>query len=115
MTLFKDPCSLSDAHILQLFNLQREKVETIDIVHRADGLYATIQLTKEPQTCPICEFKTSTVKDYTTKKIVHSLTTNTPCFILYRARRYKCPTCSKTFYEPNAFSYRNMKIFIDRI
>lgn len=110
MTLFKDPCSLSDAHILQLFNLQREKVETIEIVHRADGLYATIQLTKEPQTCPICEFKTSTVKDYTTKKIVHSLTTNTPCFILYRARRYKCPACSKTFYEPNPFSYRNMKI-----
>lgn len=51
-----------------------------------------------------------TVKDYTTKKIIHSLTTHTPCFIHYRARRYKCPVCNKTFYEHNPFAYKNMKI-----
>lgn len=110
MNIFNNPCSLSDTHLLQLFNLQREKVEDIDIAHKPDGMYATIKLIKEEQVCPICEFKTSTVKDYTTKKIVHSLTTNTPCFINYKARRYKCPSCSKTFYEHNPFSYKNMKI-----
>ncbi|MEG0794747.1 MAG: ISL3 family transposase [Erysipelotrichaceae bacterium] len=110
MSIFKDPCSLSDAHILQLFNLQRENVESINISHKPDGLYANIKLVKKPHVCPICEFETSTVKDYTTKKIIHSLTTNTPCFINYKARRYKCPICSKTFYEHNPFSYKNMKI-----
>lgn len=110
MNIFKDPCSLSDTHLLQLFNLQREKVEDIDIAHKADGMCATIKLLQEEQTCPVCEFKTTTVKDYTTKKIIHSLTTNTPCFINYKARRYKCPACSKTFYEHNPFSYKNMKI-----
>lgn len=110
MNLFKDPSSLSDAYLLQLFNLQRENVESIDIAHKPDGLYATIKLIQEPQICPVCEFQTTTVKDYTTKKIVHSLITHTPCFINYKARRYKCPACSKTFYEHNPFSYKNMKI-----
>lgn len=110
MNMFKDPCTLSDAYLLQLFNLQRENVETIDIAHKPDGLYATIQLIKETQECPVCGFMTSTIKDYTTKKIVHSLITHTPCFINYKARRYKCPACSKTFYEHNPFSYKNMKI-----
>lgn len=110
MNMYKDPRTLSDAYLLQLFNLQRESVESIDIAHKPDGLYATIKLIKEPQTCPVCEFKTTTVKDYTTKKIVHSLITHTPCFINYKARRYKCPACSKSFYEHNPFSYKNMKI-----
>lgn len=110
MSIFEDPCSLSDAYLLQLFNLQREQVETINLAHKPDGMYATIKLINEEQTCPICEYKTTTVKDYTMKKIIHSLTTNTPCFINYKARRYKCPSCSKTFYEHNPFAYRNMKI-----
>lgn len=110
MNMFKDSSSLSDSYLLQLFNLQRENVESIDLVHKSDGLYATIKLVKEPQVCPVCQFKTTTVKDYTTKKIIHSLTTHTPCFIHYRARRYKCPVCNKTFYEHNPFAYKNMKI-----
>ena len=75
MNMFKDSSSLSDSYLLQLFNLQRENVESIDLVHKSDGLYATIKLVKEPQVCPVCQFKTTTVKDYTTKKIIHSLTT----------------------------------------
>lgn len=110
MNMFKNPCTLSDDYLLQLFNLQQESVESIDIAHKPDGLYATIKLIKEPQTCPVCEFETTTVKDYTTKKIVHSLITHTPCYINYKARRYKCPACSKSFYEHNPFSYKNMKI-----
>lgn len=62
MNMFKDPCTLSDAYLLQLFNLQRENVETIDIAHKPDGLYATIQLIKETQECPVCGFTTSTDK-----------------------------------------------------
>lgn len=105
-----NPDSLSEAHILQLFNLQQEQVESISITHKRDGLYASIKLERKEHPCPACDFKTTTVKGYSTKKILHSLTTHTPCFILYNARRMKCDACGKTFYEHNPFAYKNMKI-----
>ena len=106
MSVFTRPDSLSDTHLLQLFNLHQEQVENIAITHKSDGLYASIKLTRKEQTCPACEFKTSTIKGYTSKKILHSLITHTPCFILYNARRMKCDACGKTFYEQNPFAYK---------
>ncbi|MEG0528634.1 MAG: ISL3 family transposase, partial [Longicatena sp.] len=85
-------------------------VESISITHKSDGLYACIKLQRKEHICPACDFKTSTVKGYSKKKILHSLTTHTPCFILYNARRMKCDACGKTFYEDNPFAYKNMKI-----
>lgn len=84
MSLFKDTCSLSDAHLLQLFNLQREQVDTIDIAHKPDGMYATIKLMRKEQTCPSCEYKTSTIKDYTTKKSFISLRPTFPVLFIIK-------------------------------
>ena len=110
MSLFTQPVSLSDTYLLQLFNLQASHVDDISIVHKTDGLYASITLTKVPHSCPACGFETKTIKGYTKKKILHSLTTHTPCFINYKARRFVCDACHKTFYENNPFAYKNMKI-----
>lgn len=110
MSLFNDPTTLSDTYLLQLFNLQRENVDSITIAHKSDAIYATIKLNVAEHACPVCNDKTITIKDYTTKKIVHSLVTNTACYILYKARRYQCSSCGKTFYERNPFVHKNMKI-----
>ena len=48
---------------------------------------------------------TSRVKDYTDKKITHSVLSITNCYIIYHARRYECPHCKKTFYENNPFTF----------
>lgn len=110
MNVFTKPSTLSESHILQLFNLQSEQVESISITHKSDGLYASIKLERKECSCPACDYKTTTIKGYSSKKILHSLTTHTPCFILYNARRMKCDACGKTFYENNPFAYKNMKI-----
>ncbi len=98
--------------LLQMFNLKSEKIEEIDVSHKPDALYISIKLTRETQICPICGSETNKVKAYTNKKILHSLLTNYPCFILYKARRYVCGVCKKTFYEHNPFAHQNMKISV---
>ncbi len=110
MSILTNPASFSEVYLLQLFNLQNDQVESIDLSNEADGLHARIRLVRKPHHCPICDFETSTIKGYTSKKILHSLTTHAPCFIDYEARRYVCPVCKKTFYESNPFSFKNMKI-----
>ncbi|MDM8196930.1 ISL3 family transposase, partial [Massilimicrobiota timonensis] len=47
---------------------------------------------------------TDRVKDYSVKHINHSILTNKKCIINYRARRYRCPKCHKTFMESNPFT-----------
>lgn len=112
MAPFLDPSVLNDTYILQLFNLQRESIESIAIAHKNNAMYVTIKLLRRQHPCPTCSCPTSVVKDYTQKKILHSLVSQTPCYILYQARRYVCKACGKTFYEHNPFSHRNRKISV---
>ena len=64
-------------------------------------------LKKRNEPCPACNSNTSTVHGYYVKKITHSISNSSPCFIIYKARRYKCKFCSKVFYENNPFSTGN--------
>lgn len=68
-------------------------------------MYVNITLNKDWVQCPVCGHTTSRVKDYTDKKITHSVMTTTNCYIIYHARRYQCPHCKKTFYENNPFTF----------
>ena len=98
--------------LLQMFNLKSEKILKIDVLHNPEAVYIAIKLIREAQICPVCGNQTNKIKAYTNKKILHSLLTNYPCFILYKARRYVCDVCKKTFYEHNPFSHQNMKISV---
>jgi len=69
-------------------------------------MYVNITLNKTWVQCPVCGHMTSRVKDYTDKKITHSVLSTTNCYIIYHARRYQCPHCKKTFYENNPFTFR---------
>lgn len=88
---------ISDNDLLKFFNLERENVKDFSITHRKDGMYVNITLNKDWVQCPVCGHMTSRVKDYTDKKITHSVMTTANCYIIYHARRYQCPHCKKTF------------------
>ena len=67
---------LSEQYLLQLFNLEPNNVDEISLVNTKDGLIAYIKLVRKLHECPVCGFRTDTIKGYTKKNILHSLVTN---------------------------------------
>ena len=66
-------------------------------------LIISITLKLFPSHCPICNQICSHVKEYKLKHIKHSVLNHRKCIIEYRARRFVCDHCNKTFYEENPF------------
>lgn len=60
--------------------------------------------------CEICGSLNVISHGYSLKKITHSISTNQPCILKYKARRYLCKDCGKTFFEKNPFCQENDKI-----
>lgn len=78
-------------------------ITTLDITKDNNILFCHIVLKKQSMNCPVCGSIQCIVHDYQPKKIVHSVSTSSPCFLLYKARRYRCKLCHKIFYEDNPF------------
>ncbi|WP_370633541.1 transposase family protein, partial [Longicatena sp. 210702-DFI.1.199] len=62
-----------------------------------------ITLVSKKFSCPSCGSSSTHVKDYKTKSITHSALNSRSCLIRYRARRFACAICGKTFFESNPF------------
>lgn len=94
--------------IIKLLNLEQfnVKFETVDIAKINNTLYCYITLEKYEYSCPLCGGTHLLVHSYRLKKIKHSISTNNPCFFIYKARRYKCKYCNKIFYEVNPFAQK---------
>lgn len=101
--------SLQLKDFLTAFGLDNTDVKNIDISHDDNQLIIYLELNMKEQCCPVCHSSTTKVKAYQVKKINHSVLNPTPCIINYRARRYICPLCAKTFYEMNPFISGNSK------
>lgn len=99
-------------YVLQLLNLQSQDVKSLRVVHTDGEVHILILLSPRTQECPICGTKTRKIKEYTEKRIVHSIFPHTKCYIIYRARRYVCPACGKTFYEHNPFTFERSRISV---
>lgn len=112
MSIYTPSRSFSRADISAMFNINEDIIDSIDVLHKSDGVYVNIKLRRDIHSCPVCECETSYIKDYRERKILHSILTNTPCFIIYKARRYRCLNCRKSFYEHNPFSHMNMKVSV---
>lgn len=102
--------AISQDDFLVFFNIDSKDVETFDVSHQKDGVYIGVTLKKKSHQCPVCLNMTDKVKDYTIKHINHSILTNKKCIINYRARRYRCPKCHKTFMEHNPFTVPGSRI-----
>ncbi len=81
-----------------------ERIESIDLTKIDNIIYCNLTLKKQIELCPSCGSNESTVHGYYKKKIAQSISTSSPCYIIYNARRYKCKFCSKVYYEENPFS-----------
>ena len=104
--------SFDPKKILELFQIDEDIIEKLDIYHASDGVHIAVTLKKAVHNCPICGCETARTKAYVDKKIKHAVLTNNECFINYRARRFICPACGKTFLEKNPFVLENMKISV---
>ena len=84
-------------------NALKHKIESLDIITESNQLIAIIRTNKEPVNCPICAAHKIKFNSYRTKKIIHSVSTQKPCIIHFKQRRYQCLVCGKTFSEFNPF------------
>ena len=104
--------SMQVRDFLAAFDLDRANIHDLEIHHENDGLIIDIELNVSEHTCPVCGTSTSKIKGYQLKKIRHSVLNPVPCTIHYRARRYVCPICGKTFYEKNPFIATGLKVSV---
>lgn len=74
--------------LLSLIHL-RDNIESIDITYDSDTLIAIIKLFKRTTTCAVCKTNASKFNCYKIKKIIHSISTQKPCIIHFKQRRYQ--------------------------
>ena len=96
--------------IIELFNLESENVEDISYLNDGTNTIVVISLRPGYPPCPDCGNQNVLIKGYELKKINYDILTDRKCILHYRARRYRCPICQRTFYEPNPFVFHSMKI-----
>lgn len=105
MSLDKDKNAL-----LALFNLESENVLDVNYFNDATGAVVSVLLRPDYPPCPDCGNTSVIIKGYELKRITHGLLSDRNCTIHYKARRYKCPVCKRTYYEHNPFCFNSMKI-----
>lgn len=84
-------------------NALKHKIESLEIITESNQLIAIIKMNKASVSCPICNSDKIKFNSYRLKKIIHSISTQKPCIIHFKQRRYQCLTCGKTFSELNPF------------
>lgn len=100
-----------DQHaILELFNLDSSKIEDIQFHNDFGSAIVDVLLRPDYPACPDCGNTKVVIKGYQLKKIKHSLLSDRSCILHYRARRYRCPVCQRTYYEDNPFCFKSQKI-----
>ncbi|MFA6661050.1 MAG: ISL3 family transposase [Bacilli bacterium] len=75
-----------------------------------DVLYVCLSLIDSRPACPLCQCTNVHRHGHVTKKMTHSVINHSKCIILYKAKRYKCITCGRTFLEHNPLSSVNDSI-----
>lgn len=97
---------------IKLLNLEDINIDlTKSHVDKVNGnLECTIVLNNTIKCCKECGSIKIIIKDYYIKKITHSISTNQPCILKYKARRFRCKDCNKTFLEDNPFCQKDEKL-----
>jgi len=102
--------NVEEDDVLALFNLESENIESFSIFNHPNCTVADIFLHPDYPPCPDCGNTHTTIKGYQLKVIRHGILSDRNFLIHYHARRYKCSICKRTWYEPNPFCYKAMKI-----
>ena len=97
---------------IKLLNLEDINIDLDkSYVDKVNGkLECTIVLNNTTTSCKECGSLSIIIKEYKIKKITHSISTNQPCILKYKARRFRCKDCNKTFLEDNPFCQKDEKL-----
>ena len=97
---------------IKLLNLEDVNIDlNKSHVDKVNGkLVCTIVLNNSTTSCKECGSLSIVTKEYKIKKITHSISTNQACILNYKARRFKCKDCGKTFLEYNPFCQEDEKL-----
>ena len=98
--------------LINLFHLNTDDIANITCSEVNHLMVLHITLVDKHPVCPHCGTGAPKIKEYVIKEITHSALTAQKCIIKYRARRYKCSLCGKTYYEFNPFVFKSQKISI---
>lgn len=101
--------------MLRMFNLEEKNIKEFKVYHQDGILNIDITLNPKKECCNLCGHDAYTIKGYVNKKLLHSTFTNQKCVINYKARRYKCRLCNKTFYEHNPFAFDGMRLTMNTV
>lgn len=102
--------SASKTDLLAFFNLENDEIEDILITNEGNLSIVHVLLCADYPPCPVCGNTDVVIKGYEQKKISYSILTDRNCILHYKARRYRCPLCGRTYYEHNPFCFKSMKI-----
>ena len=93
---------------IKLLNLEGKNINpSKSHVDKVNGdLICTIVLNNATKCCEYCGSTSICSHGFVPKKIIHSISTNQPCILNYKARRFRCKDCGKTFLEHNPFSQK---------
>lgn len=86
--------------IKNLLNLKEVVVKSIKNLDNTVEIY--IELPVKEHVCPCCGAKTVKIHDYRTQVIKDIPIQFKPTNLVFRKRRYECPSCHKNFYEDNS-------------
>jgi len=73
-------------------------------------VYRELRLKNRGTRCLGCGKYHTSVKEYRTRKIRHSLYSNRKCIVIYHQQRFVCPECGKTRMETNPFVFDSNRI-----
>lgn len=104
------PLSNEQIETLALFNVDPDTVEDFSFTNVDGQSFGYILLCDQRPPCPDCHNEDVKIKGYELKRINYGVLADRKLILIYRARRYICPVCRRTFYEPNPFCYKSMKI-----
>lgn len=95
---------------IDFFGLDSADINHIEFNDINGDAFIDILLVPKYEHCPQCGYNYPKIKNYVLKSINHSVFNDRKCIIKYKARRYVCPICNRTYYEHNPFVFKNMKI-----
>lgn len=120
-----DLSNFNNFTMLKMFNLNERNIQDFkvyDVLIDDDDNNTTrnvlnidVRLVDLKPNCSHCDSNDVVIKDYIHKKLKHSTLKNKECIIHYKARRYRCKFCHKTFYEHNPFSLSSMRYTMNTV
>jgi len=97
--------------------IEAEDVESISGRKVNDLMFYDVKLIAKFEPCPDCGNASvpPKINKYVAKRIDHSVLAGMKCVLVYHARRYQCPICGRTYYEPNPFVFKKQKISVQTV